>query len=274
MSKKTNNTSWHAVWFLCALISISFETFACEVSKRMVSAGGYYNALSEHYEYFPSGSQILNEKGAIPGGVVNASISCDQWMLSGEFSQSKGLRDYTGMTMGGTPVSTISKIQSDASRLSISWRFIEPAELIADVVHDQILRDIISTPNAQGYPEYYDRSFVRIGGGWRIPTEFGLLNLRGLTSVSGNQTERVNLPGKDPTWLAFNALEQWEIAVSFQRMLNPSAFLKLEYRYINTAISQSRPSILTAAGNPVGVVYQPKTWNVDQPLILTVGIMF
>jgi hypothetical protein len=57
-------------------------------------------------------------------------------------------------------------------------------------------------------------------------------------------------------------------------MLNATAFLKLEYRYINTLIKQSRPSILTASGNPVGVVYQPKTLNIDQPLLLTVGVHF
>ena len=274
MKMSTNCTSRLVGWCLYSLIFFGFETFACEVSKRILSAGAYYNALSEHYEYFPSGSQILSERGAIPGGVLNALFSCDQWTLSGEISQSIGTRDYTGMNSRGAPVSTISKIQSDASRLSIGWRFLEPVELIADVVRDQILRDIISTPNAQGYPEYYDRSFIRIGGRWSIPTEYGLFTLAGLTSVSGYQTERVNLPGKDPVWLSFNEPEQWEVGVSFQRMLNATAFLKLEYRYINTLIKQSRPSILTASGNPVGVVYQPKTLNIDQPLLLTVGVHF
>lgn len=274
MTVSTNFLARCVDWCICALLVLSGESFACEVLKRSVSLGAHHNARSEHYEYFPNGSQILEERGSIPGAVILASMRCDKWTLDGELSQSNGAREYKGMNTRGSPVSTISKIKSDASRLSIAWRFLEPLELMADVVIEQTSRDIVSTPDAQGYPENYDRRFARVGARWSVPMEFGLLTLSGLTSVSGYQTESVQLPGKDPARLSFQEPSQWELGLSFRKMLNSAAFLKLEYRYVNTAINQSFPSVLTAAGNPVGVVYQPKTLNVDQPLILTFGMYF
>ena len=261
-------------WCLCAVFALSSELFACEVIKRSVSIGAYHNVGSEHYEYFSSGSQILEEKGLIPGGVIHASMSCDSWALDGELAKTSGVRDYTGMNSRGAPVSTVSMIQSNASTLRIAWRLWEPLELMADVVRERLSRDISSTPNAQGYPENYDRGFVRIGARWSVPTALGQMTLSGLTSVSGYQSESVQLPGKDLSSLSFQEPRQWELGFSLSKILNAAAYLKVEYRYINTTIKQSFPSVLTAAGNPVGVVYQPRTMTVDQPLILTLGMYF
>jgi len=274
MTVSTNFTARCVSWCLCALLASSGELFACELIKRSVAIGAYYNLGSEHDEYFPSGSQILNERGMIPGGVIVASISCDRWMLDGELSLSSGVRDYKGMNTRGSPVNTISKIKSDASRLGIAWRLLEPLDLMADVVLEQTSRDIVGTLDTQGYPETYDRRFVRFGARWSVPMAFGLLTLSGLTSISGHQSEVVKLPGKDPASLSFQEPSQWELGFSLRKMLNTATYLHVEYRYVNTTIKQSFPSVLTAAGNPVGVVYQPRTMAVDQPFALTLGMYF
>ena len=250
------------------------NSWGCEEISRTITVGTYLNLLSEQYEYFPNGTQILKESGVLPGGIITGSIICDKLIISGEISKSSGIRDYVGISSNGSSLSTTSKIKQDVTSIGIGWRVINNFAILADTTIFSINRDIQSTSNAQGYPEYYKKNFTRLGAQWSISAFDSHWSASALRSIYGRQYESVKLPGKDAVELSFEEPRQWEINLNYKKYISKSTFAQIQYKYIKTLTAQSRVSVLTSGGNPVGVVSQPKTFNVDQPLILTIGVLF
>lgn len=247
---------------------------ACEAVSGEAGLGQRYIASSELTEYSLNGTTLVKERGALPGWQLGLRLNCDVWSLSAAAFSNDGVRDYNGQTSLGVPLSTASAIGYRGVDLALGWQVTDSIQVVLDAVQQRTNREIASTPLAAGYPETYDRSLVRLGSRWTIPSGFGRWMLFGAMSVGGQQTMTLQLPGKDPTSLVFGTPNQWELGLSWRHDLAKDLYIDVSYRYINTTIDKSDAAIITSSGNPVGVVYQPKTTVVDQPITLSIGFYF
>lgn len=225
-------------------------------------------------EFAPSGKVLVKEQGTLPGTQVHADLACDDWTAGLGFTATSGSRDYAGQTSLGAPLSTRSQIDDSVFKASLYWQATPSVRLGADISQQHTRRDIQGTSTVSGYPEVYDRLLARLGAQWDIPSPLGLWTLMGAASVHGEQTMNLQLPGKDSATLQFNAPRQWELGIQWRQKLGQHLFVQAAYRYIVTDIDQSKDTIITSSGIPVGIAYQPRTQLTDQPFSIGIGLDF
>lgn len=259
---------------LCAACVLAPLAQACDQPALELSAGARYLAASDWSEYAENGRTLVQEHGELPGSIVGMAVLCERWNLAASVSATSGVRAYTGLTSFGAPLATQSQIDGHASSLALGWRLSDALQWTVDAQQQSFTRAIVSTPTAYGYPEAYVRSLLRTGLQWTRDTAVGRWSLSGSVAVWGEQTMRLQLPGKDPTDLAFGTPSQWDLGLAWRKALGPSLYLEAGYHYIETTVEASRTALLTSGGVPVGAAYQPRTRTVEQPLTLTLGARF
>jgi len=258
---------------LGALSALSLTAGACEKTTWEVSLGAR-QLDSQLTEYSSGGKLLVTEHGSFVGTETKAAISCDRWTADLGFVSSAGDRDYVGQTTVGTALTTKSGIEDRVVAASLYWRYLESIQIGLDLSEQDTTRTIVGTRVAAGYPESYSRRTTRMGAKWDLASSFGRWTLGGAVSVQAKQSMDLKLPGKDPSVLRFNDPKQWELSAQWRKDLGKHLFIDGAYRYINTEIDQSDFAVVTASGNPVGVVYQPKMKLVDQAFSVAIGVLF
>jgi hypothetical protein len=252
---------------------VTLPSSACEKTALEVSLGtGQLD--SRLTEYATGGRILVTEHGSLSVAETRTAASCDRWTAGIDMVSSDGERDYAGQTSLGTPLATNSRIDDHAVGASLYWRYTESLQFGVNLSQQNSTRTIAGTNLVAGYPENYDRLVTRIGTKWDIPSSFGQWTIAGSASVYGKQTMNLQLPGKDPTALAFDRPKQWELSIQWRTDLGKHLFMAATYRYIDTAIDQSSYGIVTSSGIPVGVAYQPKMKLIDQPFLVAIGVVF
>lgn len=266
----------HRSWVSAAVMLIAsapMPTLACDTLKQQIQVGRQWTG-SAWSEQSDTGTALVRENGSLPGWVLSAEVRCDQWFLGADTAISNGRRNYDGQTSFGTPVTTTSAISDTWGRLKAGWSLNATVELVMDVSLQHTDRTIASTPQAAGYPESYERTLIRAGARWSIPSPVGTWTLSGAKALTGQQTMRLQLPGKDPTTLQFGSPDQWELSLGWRKALSQNLYMEASYRYIHTILGKSATALVTSNGLPVGAAYQPRSTLIERPIAVSIGWTF
>lgn len=258
---------------MCLLLLTATGASACGKVAAQLGLGARLSD-SALAEYASNGRLLVKEHGVLAGSGLNASLRCDRWTVGLDLLSVEGRRDYSGQTSLGTALTTSSQIGDGTASASLYRAITDTVHLGVDVSQQHSTRDILSTALAAGYPEAYERTFIRVGARWEIPSATGLWTLLGAISVYAEQSMSLRLPGRDASTLKFAQPSQWEVGAKWRKELDSHMYMELAYHYIHTDADQSPYAVVTSGGVPVGVAYQPRTTLVDQPVSASIGISF
>ena len=225
-------------------------------------------------EFSSAGARLLKESGRLQGADVALGWHCGVWTVEAGMGYAGGTRNYDGRTNTGTPLQTASAIARWTSWMQGSYEVLPSWRVGARLSGVSLARELASTPNVSGYPEYYEWRMLSVGGQLRKDTPVGRLGVSLWWGQTTYSSMRVQLPGRDVAWLELGRIEQGTLELDWRRDFGPkwSASLRLGIRW--TDIGQGKPGIIRTNGVATGTAYQPRVSMTEVPLSASVNYRF
>jgi hypothetical protein len=223
-------------------------------------------------EHDERGALLLTEHGRLRGPQLGWHQTTALGRLELSWQQLDGVRDYTGQTSRGQPVTTLSTLQEESWSIRLATPLAPRWTLDLRLQSTRTRRTLADTATALGYTERWRWLLATTGLGWSLPLGAGRLDSRlELGSTLDNRLDTA-LPGVDPVVLHPQARPAMALQIDYRLSLPTLNGLPVQLqtglRHQQLRFGASPAAALMRAGLLRGGVQQPATSLRDTSLQL------
>jgi len=246
---------------------------ACSIS----SLGPSILFATENWEEFTEfGRKLLSEVGRLSGVGISVSLSCSDLPITIDVQSVSGSRRYTGMSSRGSPLDTVSNIEtfSTGAEIPFKGKFADFSLVSRIRLVDRTIR---SQGPVIGYPERFEQAFAGITLSKVVPISERLTLQLALSRMIGRGRVKVDLPGSDPADLTLGNAAVTALSTQFEyKALAFGDDWKVSIQ-VNNWLEKSKrgeQSLLYQGTKAVGIAYQPEINLRSRSLIFGISRLF
>lgn len=259
-----------------ALLLFSTLTAAsvCEGFTLSPSAGLTH---SQWQEFSASGSRLVKETGVLELRQLDTEITCGKLEWHAHWLQSQGRRHYLGVTSQQQSATSTSEIRMQSLQIDTLVRLSDHWSGGLGMERQVIDRNILSTPQAAGYPERFSQWTVRSGLRYQHPlsqsTHFFISTWLG-HAFPGHVW--LDLPNAEPARLSLGSGRVFETTLTLAnvRSIEPGWSWAAQVTWRASKTTAGKPQAVVNNGRLIGSAVQPITGTESLSLRASVKYVF
>ncbi len=217
---------------------------------------------SKWQEFSTTGSRLVTETGILFTSQLNAHLQCHivQWQLS--WTQSRGNRDYEGITNTRQPAISSTDIHEQATKINALIPLHARWFGGLGVEDRKTDRNIHSIGQALGYPEHFEQRSVLAGILFKYPlTHAGTLDATLWAGKTYPGQLWINLPEKDTTRLTLGTGRVTEASLTWvsEKTSTSGWSWASTIHWRQSRTSEGPQSTISRNGRLMGSARQPQT---------------
>jgi hypothetical protein len=251
--------------YIVFFLILYFAWIPTALAASSLTTDGWFSVAASHFnfkEFDSAGTNILTEKGLLPGIQAGIVFKKGEWFLTSEIDFAKGEVDYTGQTNIGTPLTT--RVDEEIYKASLSagrWIYRDhnlKFGLQCGVGHRWWWRDIHAAGTVQGLSETYTNWYGLIGALLEHPFSERLsASLSGSMVIPINPTVDVDISNRDNIKLKLQEKIGYRLALALRWQWTETLQIVFRPSFVVWKFGKSQIQPLTWHDVPVGTVYEP-----------------
>jgi hypothetical protein len=215
--------------------------------------------LASMQEFAASGSELVKERGWLPGLELGATYSSGPWHVGINGETYRNDIAYDGQLQNGVPFSTTTDTAQDRISVEIGRRLNDSASLLGGIELDRWKRRINGSGSVLGLNETYRSTRLLLGVESNVlKTAWFAMSARALLVRARPEHLDVSFGNQlfDDATLTTQAATGWRLGADFIPASTPAMRVNLGFETLR--IGRSGDAVLTRNGVVAGTVSQPE----------------